>query len=927
MKRIAASVVLFLAALSALAQTKVASIEGVNEYRLQNGLRVLMLPDPGVDTVTVHIVYLVGSRHEGYGEKGMAHLLEHLLFKGTQRFPDIKEQLTRRGARYNGTTSNDRTTYFETLSASGDNLEWALSLEADRMLHSRVARQDLDSEMTVVRNEFEMGENNPGSVLLQRMQQAAFPWHNYGNPVIGERADIERVPIDRLQAFYRTWYQPDNAVLIVAGRFEEPRALALVMKHFAPLPKPKRALPVFYTEEPVQDGERTVTLRRVGETPIVASLYRVPAARHPDYPAIDVLVNVLGDAPSGRLHRSLVQKGLATYTFGAERGLHDPGFVYFGAGLARGADSEPVRRALIEVVESLKAQPVQAAEVERARTALLNDFEKASLDTPTMVRTLSEFAALGDWRLFYLYRERLKTLTQADVQRVAEAYLKPANRVLGVFVPTGQPDRAVIPAAPDLQAALDAFSGGEAVKLGEAFDPSPKNIEARLQRGTLGNGIRTALLPKRTRGGRVIAGLTLHWGSEKQLSNREVACEFAGAMLMRGTLKRSRAELKDAFEKLNATVSVGGDGASIEVRGENLVPALRLVAEVLREPSFPASEFEEMKRAALAGAEEQRVDPSALANVRLVRHLQQYPPGHPLYTPSVEERIEWLKKTTLKEAVACYRDLYGATGADFVAVGEFDTQQVTRAVEELFVPWRSPAPFERVVSRHFDRPPLDNELLTPDKANAVLRGGMNVRLRQDDPDFAAAVIAGYLLGGSSTARLPARVREKEGLSYSTFAVLSTANILDDAASFRVSAIFAPQNRARVEQAIREELSRAAREGFTAAEVRDAARAYLEQRRLARAQDRALAARLADYSFAGRTFAWDTAFEAKLAALTPAEVNAALRKYVDPSRLALVAAGDFRKGAASSAGPGSPPAAAPASAAPAAPAAARRASGG
>jgi zinc protease len=930
LKRYAAAALLLLAAFAAAAQSlpaKVASIEGVSEYRLANGLRVLLLPDPGVDTVTVNIVYLVGSRHESYGEKGMAHLLEHLLFKGSKKYPDLKEELTRRGARWNASTSNDRTNYFETLSATPDNLDWALGLEADRMLNSRVVREDLDSEMTVVRNEFESGENDPGSILLQRMQQLAYHWHNYGNPTIGVRADIERVPIDRLQAFYRTWYQPDNAVLIVAGRLDEAKALAMVMKHFGPLTKPKRVLPVFYTEEPVQDGERTVTLRRAGDTPIVASLYRVPAASHPDYPAIDVLVTALGDTPSGRLHHALVQKSLATSSFAFTNDLHDPGFVAFGASLARGGDVEPARKALIDVVEGLKSRPIEAAEVERARTLLLNGMAKASLDTAQMVRMLAEYSAMGDWRLFYLYRDRLKKVKLEDVQRVAETFFKPANRVLGVFVPTERADRAPIPPAPDLNAMLHEYRGGDGEKLGEAFDPSPKNIESRLIRGELANGIRTALLPKRTRGGRVVASLTLHWGDEKRLANREVACGFAGAMLMRGTQKHSRAELKDAFEKLNASVAVGGDGASIEVRSENLVATLRLVAEVLREPSFPATEFEELKRAALASAEEQKSDPSALAGVRLARHLQEYPAGHPLYTPTLDERIEWLKKARREDAIACYREMYGATGADFIAVGDFDPQEVTTAVAELFGPWRSPSAFQRVAARYFDRPPLAQEVLTPDKANAVLRAGVNLRMRQDDPDFAAAVIAGYLLGGSPTARLPARVREKEGLSYSTYAVLSTANLLDDAASFRVSAIFAPQNRARVEQAIREELSRAAREGFTAAEVRDAARAYVEQRRLARAQDRTLAARLAEYSFVGRSFAWDIAFEAKLASLTSAEVNAAVKKYVDPSRLAVVAAGDFKKSAAS-AGPGSPPAASPGAAAPpASPAPARSSAGG
>jgi zinc protease len=880
-------------AAAAAAPQEVASVEGVTEYRLDNGLRVLTLPDPGVDTVTVHIVYMVGSRHEGYGEKGMAHLLEHLLFKGSKRHPDIKGEFTARGARWNGTTSNDRTNYFETLSASDANLEWAIGLEADRMVNSFVSRAHLDSEMTVVRNEFEMGENSPGSVLFSRMQQAAFPWHNYGNPIIGERSNIEQVPIDRLQAFYRTWYQPDNAMLILAGSFDERRALAMVQKHFGAIPRPARKLPVFYTEEPTQDGERSVTLRRIGENQIVSTLYRVPAGSHPDYPAIDVMVQVLGDAPTGRLHRELVQKGLASAAWGAERGLHDPGYVYFGAALAKDANLEPAREALIRVVETLARGPITEEEVERARTRLLNEFRKVELDTGSMVRALSEFQAIGDWRLLFVYRDRLKKVTVQDVQRMAAQYLKPANRVLGVFVPSDSPERADIPPTPDLQAQLKDYRGGESVRLGEAFDPSPQNIESRLVRRTLSNGIRAALLPKKTRAGRVVASIALHFGDEKSLTGREVACDFAGSMLMRGTKKRSRAELKDALERLNASVSLGEHGASIEVRRENLVPALALVAEALREPAFPAAEFEEMKRAALTGAQSQLSDPSALASVQLARHLHTYPEGHPHHTPTIEERIEKMRATTLEDAQACHRELIGATRADFVAVGDFAPDEVARAVDELFGPWRTPAPFQRVPWRYFERPPLENELVTPDKANAVLRAGVNVKMRDDHPDFAALVLANHLLGGSPTARVPARVREKEGLSYSTYTSF-TSSAFDESAEFRVSAIFAPQNRDAVERAIREEIARAAREGFSAAEVEAGRHSVLQARRLARTQDRSLAARLSSYSFAGRTFAWDIALEKKIASLGAAEVNAALRKYIDPSRLAIILAGDFKK---------------------------------
>ncbi len=896
MKRLHAAAFLLLLSFAALAQPlqKVHSIEGVTEYRLANGLRVLTIPDPGIDTVTVHVTYFVGSRHEGYGEKGMAHLLEHLLFKGSKRHPDVKEEFTRRGARWNGTTSHDRTNYFETLAANDDNLDWALGMEADRMVNSFVSRAHLDSEMTVVRNEFEMGENNAGSVLFQRMQQLAFPWHNYGNPIIGQRADIENVPIDRLQAFYRTWYQPDNAMLIVAGRFDERRALERVARHFGAIPKPARRLPAFYTEEPTQDGERSVTLRRVGENPIVSAMYRVPAGHHPDYPAIDVLTRVLGDVPSGRLHRTLVQKGLASFVWGHERGLHDPGWLYFGGTLPADGKLEAARSALLEVLENLARMPLTAEEVQRARTELLNEFEKAELDTGAFVRALGEFAAMGDWRLYFLYRDRLKKVTPADVQRVAGQYLKRANRVLGVFLPTDAPDRAPIPASRDWQAAVEAFEGdGEGVRLGEAFDPSPQNIEKRVVRRELANGMRSALLPKKTRGGRVLASLTLHWGDEKSLSNREAACSFAGSMLMRGTQRRSRAELKDAFEKLNASVSVSGDGASVEVRRENLPAALRLVAEVLREPAFPPEEFEEMKRAAITGTEAQRTDPSARASERLTRHLAEYPKGHPHYTPTLDEKLRWMRETRLEDAVACYRQLFGATGADFVAVGDFDPDEVAALVQELFGSWKTPQPFERVPTRYFDVPPAATEVITPDKANAVLRAGLDMPVRDDHPDFPALVLANYLLGGSSTARIPARVREKEGLSYSTFSSFNSS-AFDEKAAFRIGSIFAPQNRDRVRAAIREELQRAVREGFSAEELERGKRALLEARRMQRTQDRALAGRLAHYLFAKRTFAWDIDFEAKIAALTPAAVHAALRRHLDPAKLSIITAGDFKK---------------------------------
>ena len=594
----------------------------------------------------------------------------------------------------------------------------------------------------------------------------------------------------------------------------------------------------------------------------------------------------------GGLHRGLVQKGLANTTWGSERALHDPGFASFGAGLPKDASVEAARDALLAELEGIGRHPVRAEEVRRAKTELLNDFDNAQRDTRALVRALSEFAAIGDWRLFYLYRDRLRAVTVADVQRVALAYLKPANRVLGIFLPTRRPDRARIAPPPDLAQALSGYRGGEALGAGEAFDPTAANIEARVIRKTLANGIRVALLPKKTRGHGVVARLWLHWGDEQSMTGRVTACSLAGGMLPRGSRQHSRAALSDAFERLNASVALGGDGARLEVPAAGLGDALRLIAEALREPAFPPDEFDALRRALLTDAEEQRSDPGAIASLQLARHLGPYPKGHPYYTASIDEDVEQLQAATLAGAESCYRDLLGASGADFAAVGEFDPEALARQLEQLFGGWKNPRPFERVAARYYDQPPLEGEFRTPDKANAVLRAGVNMPLRDDDPDYPALVLANYLLGGSLAARIPQRVRETEGLSYSVYTTFD-AGAFYPVAAFRVSAIFAPGNRVRVERAIREELARALRDGFGAAEVGSGAKALIEARRLARRRDRALAEQLTDHLYRQRSFAWDARLEQRIAALTPKEVDAALRRHLDPARLSVMSAGDFK----------------------------------
>ena len=442
----------------------VAQVEGITEYRLSNGLRVLLAPDASKPTTTVNMTYLVGSRHENYGETGMAHLLEHLVFKGTKTRGNVFEELGKRGMAFNGTTFYDRTNYYETFPANPDNLKWALEMEADRMVNSLIARKDLETEFSVVRNEMESGENNPHMMLWQRMASTAFDWHNYGKSTIGARTDVENVKIENLQNFYRKYYQPDNAVLLVAGKFEAASTLALIQQVFGAIPKPNRVIEPTYTQDPAQDGTREVTVRRTGDVQLTAVLYHTAASSHVDSAAMAALSEVLGGTPNGRLHKNMVEKKLAVNVSPWNFELAERGYVLFMAELSKTQNLTEARKVLLEELEGLQKRPFTEEELKRAKASLLSDIDKTINDPQKLAVQLSESIANGDWRLFFLQRDRIENLKLADLQTVAANYFKESNRTLGQFVPTATPDRSKLPDAVDVAKLAADYKGKPAKK-------------------------------------------------------------------------------------------------------------------------------------------------------------------------------------------------------------------------------------------------------------------------------------------------------------------------------------------------------------------------------------------------------------------------------------------------------------------------------
>jgi zinc protease len=873
------------------------SVEGITQYTLANGLTVLLFPDASAAKTTVNLTYLVGSRHENYGETGMAHLLEHMMFKGTSTSGDQKAELARRGMRFNASTWYDRTNYHETFNASPADLKWALALEADRMVNSNIARADLDSEMTVVRNEMEMGENNPWNILVQRLTGAAYDWHAYGKDTIGARSDVEGVDISRLQTFYRTYYQPDNAVLVVAGKFDPDETLAWIAQSFGAIPKPSRTLPRLYTDEPVQDGERSVALRRVGDTQLVGILYHTVPGAHADATAVNALARIMTLEPGGRLYAALVEAKKATAVQSFTPALHDPGFVAFFAQLPLSDSLAGARETMEATLEGVRKAPITPAEVDRVRAKALREFDETLADPSRLGIALSESVALGDWRLVFLQRDRWRAVTAADVQRVAETWLRPSNRTVGTFVPEAKPDRVPRPPTVDVATMVKDYKGDPAATAGEAFDATPANLDARTQRFALSNGMKVALLPKKTRGETVKFRLEVNQGDEKSLFGQSPRGTLAANMLKRGTTKHNRQEIEDTLDRLRSKLEIDGGETSLTAVGEStrrdFADVLRLTAEIVREPAFPTLEFDTLKREIASSLEENRTDPESMGARALARLGNTYPVGDVRYQPTFDEELAGYVGAKLEDVKRFHTQFAGGATAEIAIVGDFDADAVKAQLAELFGTWTSASPYTRVPDPLVVKPPRTVTLETPDKASAALVGELALPLNDASADYPAMSVAALILGDAGNSRLWKRVREKEGLSYGVGVSLQPSSF-EQNSPLEVSAAYAPENRARLAKALAEELQRFVHDGVTEDEVAEAKNALLKRRQLQRTQDSSLAAALAQQAHLSRTFATSAKIDAAIAALTAADVNAAVRKYVKPDAFEFVYAGTFAK---------------------------------
>ncbi|PQJ82829.1 M16 family metallopeptidase [Polaribacter glomeratus] len=884
------------------AQTKTASVEGIDEYRLDNGLKVLLFQDKSSQTITVNITYRVGSRHEGYGEKGMAHLLEHLVFKGTPNHPNIPEELTSHGARPNGTTWYDRTNYFETFNATDENLDWALDLESDRMVNSYIAKKDLESEFSVVRNEFESGENSPSNVLMDGVISTAYLWHNYGNTTIGNKSDIERVPIENLKAFYKKYYRPDNAVLMVTGKFDSEKTLALINKKFGAIKNPTTPLVDVPTIEPEQDGEKRVSVSRVGDLQIVSAMYHTPAGSALDYAAVSIAENILTDEPSGRLYKELVEGKKASSLWSFSPFTKEPGFLYINVDVPSTKSLDEAENTLLFSLDNFSSKPITAEELERAKGNLLKDIDQINRNSAYLGTYMSEFIGAGDWRLSYITRDRIEATTLEQVNAAIKKYFIKSNRTVGKFIPTTNPVRIGIPHTENLNELVTNYKGKKSLGEGEAFDVSFDSISKRLDLGTLaGTNIKYGFIKKNNRGNTVTLNFTFRNGNVTQLSNLGLSDSYTARMLNKGTTTKTRQNIEDELSALKSTINFrGGNGrTSVDVSSteENLMATLALMTDMLKNPSFNKEEFDKLKAEELANLESSKNDPQYLVLNKIRRINQKHQKGHPLYLESLEENAASIETLTINDLKKYHQDFYGiSNSANLIVIGDLDESKLEQFFQNEFKNFKSTKPFTEIPNAFFVNKGTNESINTPDKKNAFTFGILTAKTSQDSQDFAALQIAGSIFGGGFlSSRVANRLRQKDGVSYGVGGRVTVDNNKDNENSMiMVYAIYAPQNAAKVQLGFKEEIALFMKDGITQDELDTAIKGWVQAENVSRAKDDELLNVINDNIFYNRDLNFQKNIENNVKKLTVEDVNKVIKKYFKTiDNWSFINGGDFK----------------------------------
>ena len=881
--------------------TKVKEVGGITEYTLDdNGLTVLLMEDNSAPVLTFMVTYRVGSRNEVTGNTGSTHLLEHLMFKGTDKYNKangghIDAKLGNIGARLNATTWLDRTNYYETIPS--DYLELAVDIESDRMRNLWLNKEDKDAEMTVVRNEYERGENSPFSALNKEIWAAAFTAHPYHHSTIGWRSDIENVPIEDLRDFYNTFYWPNNATVTVIGDFKTENALTLIKQYYGAIPKSPNPIPEVYTTEPEQQGERRVNVERVGQLGVVGIGHKRPEGAHEDNYPLAVLDKILTDGKSSRLYKALIDQGKAVNVFNFNFGFKDPSLFVKYAFLAPGIAHEEAEQILLDEIEKVKSEGVTEEEVKRAISQVTAETAYERDGSFSVASQINEAIAMGDWTAFVNYLDNIKKVTAADVQKVAEKYFIQKNRTTGYYIPKA-PGGAAMKPGPS--------SRSEMKTMNFYRDPAVNNIENEIE--TIVNplseetSISDNIKEENVAGIRVITAKTgvkdvvtfrgsFAAGDQFSPSGNSTVADLTGYMLDKGTTKHDKFALAEKLENLGASISFSVGTHKVNFNGKCLAKdvesVIDLLAEQLRFPAFNEDEFNKLKQQRIGNWKQALDNVNSRATEKISELL--FGEDHPNHGTATETFIKDAETATLADVKEFHSKYYGPKSMIFVLVGDLDESKIKSGIETAFSGWTGGVDYPEFNRAEYKTTGATEIVNMEEKTSASLMIGQITKLKRSDDDYLAFSVANQAFGGGSfTARLMSIIRDEEGLTYGIYSSHG-GDVFSDG-HWWIQGTFSPNLLAQGYSSTMRELKRWVKEGLTQEEFESTISRLTGSFKVGLENTNGMAGSILRFAERGYKMTYMDEYTKKLNALTLADVNNVIAKYVDPDNVVTVVAG-------------------------------------
>jgi len=865
---------------------------GVQKTVLDNGLTVLTKEVHTTPVVSVQVWYRVGSRNEGPGLNGISHQLEHLLFKGTTNRPIQYGRLfSALGSNSNAFTSYDETAYFGTVSR--DKLQALLVLEADRMQNALINPEQLAIEKRVVISELQGYENSPNYRLGRAVMRAAFPNRAYGLPVGGTKADVERFTVEQVRDYYRTYYSPDNATLVITGDFATEPVLASVRDIFAKVPQQPKTSPKPVASSSAPAVKTPVVLREPGSAALLEVVYPLPDAKHPDVPALDVMDAILTQGRSSRLYQALVESGLASDISAYPAELIEPGWYNISATAASGQKLSKIDQVLQKSLAALQQRQVSSAELNRAKTQLQAFFTLSNRDITSQASQLGyNQTVTGDYRYSDRYLAGIAKVTAADIQRVARLYLDAAKRTVGYFEPTqitGQP--GATQSAPTQTE--ENFSAGEPVDPAEVAKYLPAtNSESATQqplpqRFQLNNGLTVLLLPDAstptvTLSGHIQAGTSFDSDAKAGLAS------LTAENLTSGTSHKNTLALAQELENRGINLGFDTNREGVQVEGTALVKELptliATLADMLQNSTFPTDQLALARQQALTQLQVELDNPQVLG--RRVFQQAVYPKGHPFYTfPTAAS----LKRITRADVTRFYRQHYRPDTVTLTLVGNFEPDQVRSLLQTSLGKWQAkgqpPALRFPTVTVPKDVKRLNPVL--PGKAQSVTYLGYQ-GISRKDPRYYAALVLNQVLGGDTLAsRLGTEIRDRQGLTYGIYSYFQAGQ---HAGPFLIQMQTAPEDAQRAISSTLTLLKQLQSRGITATELSVAKRSLTYSYPVELASPDALADTILSNEVYGLEPEEIRNFPRKINAVTQAQVQQAAQELIHPNQIVVVTAG-------------------------------------